>query len=104
MASPEYEAVIVWLPVARVAMVKDAEPALSAEELICVPPSRKATEPVGVLVPDCGFTVAVNVTLWPLVNCVAEAESAVVVAVFGGADTVTETAAEVDAAKFVSPP
>ena len=86
-------------------MVKVAAPTLSSVDVASsVPLSRKATEPVGVLVPDCGFTVAVNVTLWPLVNCVAEAESAVVVAVFGGADTVTETAAEVDAAKFVSPP
>ena len=36
--------------------------------------------PVGTLLPDCGATVAVNVTLCPGVTWVAEAESVVVVA------------------------
>lgn len=44
-----------------------------------------------------------NVTLCPLANCVADAESEELVATFAGAATVTATAAEVDPEKFASP-
>jgi hypothetical protein len=76
---------------------------LSVPIPICDDPSRKAIEPVGVPLPDCGATPAVNVTLCPLVNCVADAEREVLVATFAGAATVTATAADVDPEKFVSP-
>jgi len=79
------------------------EPALSGDVPIWVCPSRKAAEPVGVTDPDCGAIDAVNVTLCPVVSCVAEATSEVVVAVLTGAETVTDTAAEVDDEKFESP-
>jgi hypothetical protein len=79
------------------------EPAPSGDVPIWVCPSRKAAEPVGVPDPDCGAIDAVNVTLCPLVSCVAEAESDVLVAVLTGAETVTDTAAELDDEKFASP-
>ena len=60
-------------------------------------------EPVGVPDPVCGAIDAVNVTLCPLVSCVAEAERDVVVAVLTGVATVTDTAAEMDDEKFESP-
>lgn len=53
--------------------------------------------------PVCGATPAVNVTFCPGVSCVAEAETEVVVAIFAGAEIVTDTAADVDEAKFVPP-
>ena len=45
-----------------------------------VVPSRKVTVPVGIVLPEVGETVAVNVTLWPVLICVAEAVNAVDVA------------------------
>lgn len=53
--------------------------------------------------PDCGAIDAVNVTLCPVVSCVGEAVRDVVVAALTGVETVTDTAAEVDDAKFESP-
>ena len=78
-------------------------PALSGEVPIWVWPSRKVAEPVGVPDPNCGAIDAVNVTLCPLVSCVVEAASEVVVAVLAVVETATDTAAEVDDEKFESP-
>ena len=78
-------------------------PALSGEVPIWVWPSRKVAEPVGVPDPNCGAIDAVNVTLCPLVSCVAEANREVMVAALAGLETVIETAAEVDEEKFASP-
>ena len=49
------------------------------------------------------MTVAVNVMLPPAVICVTDAEITVTVLIFAGAATVSETSADVDAAKFESP-
>src|ERR1700735_93330 len=92
-----------WAPTERFALLNDADPAASIAEPICVEPSRNATVPVGVPFPDCGATPAVNVTFCPLVNCVADAESEVAVAVFAAAATVKGTAADVDAEKLALP-
>jgi hypothetical protein len=89
--------------VERLALVNEEEPALSGDAPSWVWPSRKVTEPVGVPDPDCGATDAVNVTLWPDVSCVAEAESNMVVAILVAFDTVTDTAGDVDDVKFESP-
>ena len=59
--------------------------------------------PVAVPDPDCGVTFAANVRLLPAVSCVVEAESEVFVAIFAGAETVSEIAAEADAEKVASP-
>ena len=62
-------------------MLKEAAPlALRVAVPRAVVPSRKVTVPVGVVLPDVGETIAVNVTLWPVLICVAEAVSEVVVA------------------------
>ncbi len=66
-------------------------------------PSEKVTVPVGVAEPVAGVTVAVKVRVVPLTAVVAEAESAVVVAMMGTVLTVMETAAEVLAVKAGSP-
>jgi hypothetical protein len=95
--------VIVWVPTERLAVLNEAEPALSIAVPICVCPSRKAIEPVGTPIPDCGATLTVNVTFCPLVNWVAEADREASAAIFAGAKTVTETTADVDAEKFKSP-
>ena len=49
-------------------------------------PLRKVTLPVGTVVPDCGATVAVKVTLCPVLICVGEAVRAVVVGIGAGGD------------------
>ena len=46
-----------------------------------VVPSTKVTVPVGTMLPTCGATFAVNVTLCPGVIWVADADSVVVVAI-----------------------
>jgi hypothetical protein len=79
------------------------EPALRGDAPIWVCPSRKVAVPVGWPDPDRGATDAVNVTLCPVVSWVKEAESEVVVAVLAAVETVTDTAAEMDDAKFASP-
>jgi hypothetical protein len=93
----------VCVPTARFALLNEAELPFSATTPNCVWPSRYVIEPVGTPVPDCGATPAVNVTFWPAVNCVAEARTEVVVAILAGAEIVTDTAADVEAAKFASP-
>ena len=94
-----------WDPAASVVVLKVATPlAFNAPVPRLVDPSRKVTVPVGTPLPDWGVTVAVNVTLWPVVTCAAEAVSTVVVAtVLGAAVTVTLTAAETEPAFLLSP-
>jgi hypothetical protein len=67
-----------------------------------VAPLRKVTVPVATPLPDWGETVAVNVTLWPAVTCVADAVNAVFVGTV--VVTFTLTAAEVEPASLLSPP
>jgi hypothetical protein len=62
------------------------------------------TVPVGVPVPEDGVTVALKLTSVPALTVVAEAVSAVVVAVSVGAETVMMVAADVLAAKVELPP
>ena len=45
-----------------------------------VDPFRKATVPVGIVLPVCGATFAVKVTLCPVLICVADEVNVVVVA------------------------
>jgi hypothetical protein len=97
--------VIDWDPTASAVVLKVATPlAFSGPVPRLVDPSRKVTVPVGTPLVDWGVTVAVNVTLWPAVTCIAEAVNAVVVAaVVGAAVTATLTAAETDPAFLLSP-
>ena len=69
-----------WVPAAKVVVVNVATPLAFKFAAPSVVPSRNVTVPVGTLLPDCGATVAVNVTLCPVVICAAEAVSVVVVA------------------------
>lgn len=63
-------------------MAKVATPLeLSVPAPSVVPPSMKVTEPVGVTVPELGVTVAVKVTLLPVVAVAALAARAVVVGI-----------------------
>ncbi len=65
-------------------------------------PSRKVTEPVGIVVfPDGGATLAVKLMLVPEITVVAEALRVVVVTA-GGA-TITATTPDVEAVKLLSP-
>jgi hypothetical protein len=102
-ASPEYDTVIEWVPAASVPELNDAAPATSAGIASCVGPSRTVTVPVGVPLPELRATEILSVSVWPVVSCVVEGETDVVVAIFAGAVTVTATAADEDAAKFESP-
>jgi hypothetical protein len=68
-----------------------------------VDPFRKATSPVGVLLPDLAATLAVKVTLWPVLIAFVDAVSDVVVATWLGA-TVTVSGLDVDVANAVAPP
>ena len=65
-----------------------------------VVPDVKVTVPLGTALPEAGFTVAVMVLVAPTASVLGEAASTVDVATCG-ADTVTATAAEVEAAKPV---
>jgi hypothetical protein len=67
-----------------------------------IPPSRKVTVPVGIVLPDVGETIAVNVTLWPVLICVAETLNEVVVAT-EVCVTVTVTAADTELELVVLP-
>ena len=66
-------------------------------------PSKKATVPAGVTVPDAGATVALNITVLPEVMLFGVAVSEVVVFTNAGAETVTVTADEVLVAKVEFP-
>jgi hypothetical protein len=102
-ASPEYAAVMLCDPTVSDAVLKVAVPPLKVAVPSEFAPSLNVTVPVGVPLPDCGATVAVNVTSCPLVNCVFDALREVLVLIFAGAETTTVTTVEVDAAKFASP-
>jgi len=80
LESPEYVAVTLCEPLEREEVVNAAVPEVKGTVPSEFAPSRKLTVPVGLPLPDCGVTVAVNVTLCPLVSCVLDALSEVVVA------------------------
>jgi hypothetical protein len=101
--SPEYATVMECEPAARVLVLYDAAPPTSAGMASCVGPSRTVTVPVGVPVPEFRATEIFKVSICPVVSCVADAETDVVVAIFAAAETVTSTAGEVDPEKFASP-
>jgi len=80
LASPPYDAVMLWLPTARPPVVQAAvrespEPlnATAEHPAIDVPPSRKLTLPVGAV----PLIVAVSVTLAPKTDGLAELDSVV---------------------------
>ena len=101
--SPEYVTVTECEPAASVLVLYEAAPATSAGMASCVGPSRTVTVPVGVPVPEFRATEIFKVSICPVVSCVADAETDVVVAIFADAETVTSTAGEVDPEKFGSP-
>jgi hypothetical protein len=85
-------------------VLKEAAPlALRVAVPRAVVPSRKVTVPVGIVLPDVGETVAVNVTLWPVLICVAEAVNAVDVAT-KVCVTVTVNAVDTELELVVLPP
>lgn len=77
LASPEYAAVMLWLPTESVEVVNAVCPLTSVTVPSCVPRSANVIEPVGVPEPDAGATDAVMVTLCPCVGSVLEAETEV---------------------------
>jgi hypothetical protein len=96
--------VIDCVPAARVVVVSVATPtALRVAVPRLVVPSRNVTVPVGTLVPDCGETVAVKVTLCPLLMVVAEEVRTVLVGAAAEV-MVTLTGGEVELASLESPP
>jgi hypothetical protein len=78
LVSPLYTAVMLWLPTARVAVLKWPIPDLSVAVPKVAAPSMKVTVPVA----DEGATVAVKVTGWPNVDGLADERSDVVLAFF----------------------
>ena len=101
-ASPPKEAVMIWLPTAKLELVKLAVVApplvLSAPWPMLVPPSEKITTPVGLTEP-LPVTVVVKLTLWPHTDGLTEdAISVVLLALL----TVCATAVEL-AVRLVSP-
>src|SRR5208282_2589894 len=94
---------IVCAPTASPLVLSDPDPPLSVAMPIVVCPSKNVTLPVGVPEPEADVTTALNVTLCPLVTCIAEAETAVVVLVFVAATIVIDATPDVDPLKFVSP-
>jgi hypothetical protein len=94
-ASPEYDAVIECEPTASAEVLSIVVPELSVPLPICVVPSLKVTVPVGLPDPDFGATVAVNITLCPVVGDVLDEASEVVVAAgVAAAGVNTKTVAE----------
>src|SRR5207248_2478797 len=85
LPSPAYEAVMVWLPVVKLAVLKLA--VVVPAEVVSVPwpklvaPSEKVTTPVGlataVLPGAVTLTVAVKVTAWPDADGLTEDATAV---------------------------
>ena len=94
------------VPAARVVVVNVAVPLAFKDPVPrVVVPSRKVTVPVGTLLPACGVTFAVNVTLCPVVTWVEEADSVVVVAIVTWlCVTTTLTALETELPSLLSPP
>lgn len=89
-----------WVPAVNVDVLKVAVwPAPSVPLPSVVEPSRKLTEPLGVPASEV-LTVAVNVTDWPALTVPAEDVTTAVVAPLL---MVTDTAADVDAGKALSP-
>ena len=85
-------------------MLKEAAPlAFRVAVPSAVVPSMKVTVPVGTVLPDDGETIAVKVTLWPVLICVAEAVNDVVVAT-KVCVTVTVTAADRELELVLLPP
>jgi hypothetical protein len=78
-------------------------PALSVAVPRMVVPLRKATVPVGIALPVCGATLAVKVTLCPVLIWVA-VEVRVVVVATAPAATLTTTAAETELELAALPP
>jgi hypothetical protein len=77
LASPEYEAVILWLPTVRVDVAKAACPFDRGWAPMVVGPSRKVIVPLGIPAVDGeARTLAVNVTDWPLNDGSADEMSA----------------------------
>jgi len=96
--------VIECVPAASVVVLNVATPlAFSWAVPRLVDPSRKVTVPVATLVPVCGETVAVKVTLCPGLMVAAEEMSAVLVTTRPVA-IVTVTASEVEGLSLESPP
>jgi hypothetical protein len=73
-------AVRLSVPVGRVVTVRVAVPLARVPVPRVVVPSRKVTVPVGTELEDGAATVAVSVTVWPLVAGFGDAERVVVVA------------------------
>jgi len=92
-----------WVPAERFAALNCADALVNATEPIETCESRKEIVPVGATEPLAGATLVLNVTLLPAVICVAETESDVLVLIFAGAATATETGVEAEGAKFASP-
>jgi hypothetical protein len=96
--------VIDCVPAAREVVLKEAAPlALRVAVPSVVAPSRKVTVPVGVVLPEAGETMAVKVTLCPVLIWVAEGVNEVVVAT-KVCVTVTVTAADTELPSLVLPP
>jgi hypothetical protein len=95
--SPEYAAVIEWLPAVSAVVESTAMPPFTATVPIASAPSRNWTVPVAVE----GVTVAVNVALCPTFNGDAGPVSVVVEFAFA---TVCTTGADVLPASASSPP
>src|SRR5438067_9185832 len=96
---------MLWLPTLKLDVAHVVVPAASAcrlQPVIELAPSLKFTLPVGVPAPGAvAVTVAVNVTLWPNTDGLADDVSAVLVLAWL---TTCDTAELVLVVKLVSPP
>jgi len=79
LESPEYDAVMLCEPAASVEVENVAAPLFTVAVPSEVVPSLNVTVPVGLPLPDCAVTVAVNCTLCPTVGVMFEAVSEVLV-------------------------
>jgi hypothetical protein len=99
--SPAYTAEMAWLPSARALVLKLALPPLNATSPRVLAPSLNVTVPVGVPEPGAAaLTVAVNVTVCPKTDGLAEETTVVLLP---SLLTVWKRVADVLPAKFVSP-
>src|ERR1700734_1484584 len=91
------------VPTARAVVLNVAVPPAFNEAFPrLVVPSKNLMEPVGTPLPDCRSTLATNDTLLPVVICIAEADSAVVVATML-CETTTLTACDTELLSLLSP-
>src|SRR5580704_14898753 len=74
LGSPLYCAVSEWLPTASEEIVKVARPAVSVPVPICVPPSKRLTDPVG----ENPVTITVKFTGCPKLDGFCDDDSVVV--------------------------